>query len=121
MPEGIGAVKGLDENLRIQSRVALKLKSLRHLHGALDLETIEARPVFDGDELKDLKAEKRNRAKDIIEDFMIAANGVTARYLASKKFPSLRRVIRIPKRWDRIMELAAERGSTLPKFKFRPF
>ena len=115
MPQAIGAVNGLDENLRLQDRVAQKLKALRHAHGALDLETIEARPVFDGDELKDLEADKQNRAKDIIEDFMIAANGVTARYLASKKFPSLRRVVRTPKRWDRIVELAAERGSTLPK------
>jgi len=115
MPLGIGTVSGLDENLRLQDRVAQKLKALRHLHGALDLETIEARPVFDGDELKDLTADKKNRAKDIIEDFMIAANGVAARYLASKRFPSLRRVVRVPKRWDRIVELAAERGSTLPK------
>ena len=115
MPPGIGTVSGLDENLRLQDRVAQKLKALRHLHGALDLETIQARPVFDGDELKDLEADKKNRAKDIIEDFMIAANGVTARYLASKQFPSLRRVVRVPKRWDRIVELAAERGSTLPK------
>ncbi len=114
MPQGIGTVKGLDENIRLQDNVAQKLKSLRHLHGALDLETIEARPVFDGDELKDMEAEKKNRAKEIIEDFMIAANGVTARYLASKKFTSLRRVVRVPKRWDRIVELAAERGTTLP-------
>jgi exoribonuclease-2 len=62
-----------------------------------------------------MAAETRNRAKDIIEDFMIAANGVTARYLASKQLPSLRRVVRIPKRWDRIVELAAERGTTLPR------
>jgi exoribonuclease-2 len=115
MPQGIGAVSGLDDNLRLQDRVAQKLKALRHRNGALDLETIEARPVFDGDEIKDLEADKRNRAKDIIEDFMIAANGITARYLASKSFPSLRRVVRIPKRWDRIIELAAEQGSTLPK------
>ncbi len=115
MPPGIGTVSGLDENLRLQDRVAQKLKALRHLHGALDLETIEARPVFDGDELKDLEADEKNRAKAIIEDFMIAANGVTARYLASKQCPSLRRVVRIPKRWDRIVELAAERGATLPK------
>ena len=114
MPEGIGTVKGLDENLRLQDRAAQKLKALRHLHGALDLETIEARPVFDGDELKDFEAENRNRAKQIIEDFMIAVNGVTARYLASKKFTSVRRMVRTPKRWDRIIELAAERGSTLP-------
>lgn len=115
MPQGIGAVNGLDENLRLQNRVAQKLKALRHLNGALDLETIEARPVFDGDELKDLEADKRNKAKDIIEDYMIAANGVSARYLAAKQFPSLRRVVRTPKRWDRIIELAAERGSTLPR------
>ncbi len=115
MPPAIGTVKGLDENLRLQYRIAQKLKSLRHEHGALDLETIEARPVFDGDEIKGLEAEKRNSAKDIIEDFMITANGVTARYLADKKLPSLRRVVRTPKRWDRITELALERGFTLPK------
>jgi exoribonuclease-2 len=114
MPPAIGTVGGLDENLRLQDRVAQKLKALRHLNGALDLETIEARPVFAGDELQDLEEDKRNRAKDIIEDFMIAANGVTARYLAAKKFPSLRRVVRTPKRWSRIVELAAERGATLP-------
>ena len=110
MPPGIGTVSGLDENLRLQDRVAQKLKELRHLHGALDLETIEARPVFDGDELKDLEADNSNRAKDIIEDFMIAANGVTARYLASKQFPSLRRVVRIPKHWDRIVEPGRRAG-----------
>ncbi|MCX6145076.1 MAG: RNB domain-containing ribonuclease [Ignavibacteriales bacterium] len=115
MPQEIGIVKGLEENLRLQDSVAQKLKSLRHQHGALDLETIEANPVFDGDEIKDLKAERRNEAKDIIEDFMISANGVTARYLAAKKLPSLRRVVRTPKRWDRIVELALEQGFTLPK------
>jgi VacB/RNase II family 3'-5' exoribonuclease len=115
MPQEVGTLKGLDENLRLQDRLAQKLKTLRHLHGALDLETIEARPVFDGDKLKALEAEKKNRAKEIIEDFMIAVNGVTARYLASRKFPSMRRVVRTPKRWDRIIELAAEQGGALPK------
>jgi VacB/RNase II family 3'-5' exoribonuclease len=115
MPAAIGSVGGLAENLRLQDRVAQQLKALRHQHGALDLETIEARPVFDGDELKDLQPDMKNRAKDIIEDFMIAANGVSARYLADRKLPSLRRVVRVPKRWDRIVALAAERGTTLPK------
>ncbi|OHB63676.1 MAG: hypothetical protein A2Y76_10930 [Planctomycetes bacterium RBG_13_60_9] len=73
MPPGIGTVDGLDENLRLQDRVAQRSKALRHLHGALNLDTIEARPVFDGEKLKDLEAEGGNRAKDIIEDFMIAA------------------------------------------------
>ena len=115
MPQVIGTVNGLDENLRLQYRTAQKLKSLRHQHGALDLETIEARPVFEGDEIKDLEVEKRNSAKDIIEDFMITANGVTARYLAAKKVPSIRRIVRTPKRWDRIVEIALEQGFTLPK------
>jgi VacB/RNase II family 3'-5' exoribonuclease len=114
MPQDIGSVKGLVENIRLQDRVARKMKSLRHEHGALDLETIEARPVFDGDEIKDLEADRRNEAKDIIEDFMIGANGVTARYLVARNFPSLRRVVRTPKRWDRIIEIASEHGFKLP-------
>lgn len=114
IPHEISTVPGLDENLRLQDSVAQKLKVLRHLHGALNLETIEARPVFDGDELKNLKPETKNRAKEIIEDFMIAANGVTARYLASKKFTSIRRVVRSPKRWDRIVQIVAEHGGKLP-------
>jgi exoribonuclease-2 len=114
IPKEINNVKWLAENIKLQDVVAQKLKALRHQHGALDLETIETRPVFDGDELKDLKNDESNRAKDIIEDFMVAANGVSARYLESKKFASLRRVVREPKRWDRIIEVAAERGTKLP-------
>ena len=114
VPEAITAVNGLAENLRMQDRVAQSMKNLRHVHGALSFETVEARPIFDGDEIRDLEVEKRNRAKDIIEDFMIGANGVTARYLSSKQFPSIRRVVRTPKRWERIVELADEHGSKLP-------
>ena len=114
IPDAIAAVKGLDENLRVQDRGAQSLKNLRHLHGALSLETIEAKPVFDGDQIRGLEVEEKNRAKDIIEDFMIAANGVTARYLANRNFPSIRRVVRTPKRWDRIVGLAEEHGYKLP-------
>ena len=114
LPEGIAAVNGLDANLRVQDRVAQGLKNLRHVHGALSLETIEAKPVFDGDQIRDLEVERKNRAKELIEDFMIAANGVTARYLAAMKFPSIRRVVRTPRRWGRIVELAQEHGFKLP-------
>jgi exoribonuclease-2 len=113
-PGAIPDVLGLAENLRIQDRVAQQLKAFRHERGALDLETIEARPVFDGDVIRDLEAERRNRAKELIEDFMIAANGVTARYLNARKYPSLRRIVRSPKRWDRIVEVASRYGATLP-------
>ena len=115
VPEAIAAVKGLDENLRLQDRVAQSMKNFRHVHGALSLETIEAKPVFDGDQIRALEIEEKNRAKEIIEDFMIAANGVTARYLSAKKSPSIRRVVRTPKRWERIVEIAREHKFKLPE------
>ncbi len=114
VPEAVSAVNGLEENLRLQDKAAQGMKNLRYVNGALSFETIEARPVFDGDEIRDLEVEKKNRAKDIIEDFMIGVNGVTARYLSSRKFPSIRRVVRTPKRWERIVELADENGFKLP-------
>jgi exoribonuclease-2 len=114
MPSDISRVPGLAENIKLQDRVAQKLKELRYIHGALDFETIETIPVFDGETLSEMKLEKRNRAKDLIEDLMIATNGVTARFLTSKNFPSIRRVVHVPKQWDRIVELASEHGFKLP-------
>jgi VacB/RNase II family 3'-5' exoribonuclease len=114
IPEEIAAVQGLAENLQLQDQVAQSMKTLRHLHGALSLETIEAKPVFDGDQIRTLEIEEKNRAKEIIEDFMIAANGVTARYLSANGFPSIRRVVRTPKRWERIVEIAGEHKFGLP-------
>ncbi len=114
IPEAIAAVDGLAENLHLQDRTAQALKNFRHVRGALSLETIEAKPVFDGDSIRELAPMQKNQATEIIEDFMIAANGVTARFLASKKYPSIRRVVRIPKRWDRIVEIAAEHKYELP-------
>ena len=103
----------LAENLRVQDRVAQKLRSQRHKRGALELQTLEARPVFGGNEIQDLQVEETNRAKELIEDFMIAANDVTARFLHGKQVPSLRRVVRSPKRWDRIVEIAAQHNYQL--------
>ena len=113
-PAPVSAVRGMDEQLRVQDRVAQALRKRRHEHGALELETIQARAVFDGDVLADLRPDEPNRAKALIEDLMIAANGVTARYLDGHGFPSLRRVLRTPKRWERIVELAAGLGERLP-------
>ena len=113
-PAAISAVAGLAENLRLQHRVAGQLAALRHQSGALSLETFQTRPVFDGGILTGLEADKSNSAERLIEDLMVAANGVTARYLAARHFPSIRRVVRVPKSWNRIVELAAEHGTTLP-------
>ncbi|MBZ5589058.1 MAG: RNB domain-containing ribonuclease [Acidobacteriia bacterium] len=114
VPPALAAVPGLDANLRTQDEMAQALREVRHEHGALDLQTMETRPVFEADEIRDLKPEERNRAKDLIEDLMVAANGVTARFLEAKGVPSLRRVVRTPKRWDRIVEVAAHLGAPLP-------
>ncbi|MGE5222557.1 MAG: ribonuclease catalytic domain-containing protein, partial [Omnitrophica WOR_2 bacterium] len=114
VPEPAAVVNGLAESLRLQDQAAQKMKKLRHEHGALSLETIEARPVFDCDEIRDLEIEKKNRAKELIEDFMIAANGVTARYLSARNLPSIRRIVRTPKRWERMVEIAREHGFKLP-------
>jgi VacB/RNase II family 3'-5' exoribonuclease len=113
-PSRVSSVQGMEEQLRIQDGAAQAMKSMRHEHGALSLETIEARAVFDGDVVSDLRPDEKNRARVLIEDFMIAANGAIARYLDGKRFPSLRRVLRSPQRWDRIVELAAGFGERLP-------
>jgi exoribonuclease-2 len=114
VPARIPEIAGLDENIRLQDRIAQQLVARRHGHGALSLETTEAKTVFDGDVLSDLDVDRKNRAQQIIEDFMIATNGVTATYLDSKGLPSLRRVLRSPERWDRIVQLASGFGDRLP-------
>jgi exoribonuclease-2 len=114
-PAAVAAVPGLDAALRLQDRVALAMRRKRQEHGALRLETIEARPVYENDRLVDMKPDQRNRAKDLIEDFMIAANVSTARFLSDKGYPTIRRVLVVPRRWDRIVYLAAEYGTKLPR------
>ncbi len=114
LPAPAAKVAGLDEQLKMQDAVAQRLRALRYQHGALGLETIQARAVFDGELITGLEADHPNRAKQLIEDFMIAANGCIAEFLEAKKLPSLRRVVRTPKRWDRIVELASRYQETLP-------
>ena len=113
-PKRIGEVPGLDENLRLQDRMAQCLTGRRHQHGALSLESREVQAVFAGDALAALELDQVNRATQLIEEFMVAANAITATYLAKNNFPSLRRVLRDPERWARIVQLAADLKETLP-------
>ena len=114
MPAPIAAVSGLEAVVRLQDKIAQKMKALRHQHGALTLQTIESHAVFVGDALSALRVDDPNRAKELIEDFMIAANGVTARFLEARRLPSLRRVLKTPERWPRIVALAADLHEALP-------
>ena len=114
MPERIGRTPGVEEQVRMQDEVAQALKEVRHEQGALVLQSTEARPVFDGGTLVDLLPQEPSRSKELIENLMVAANGATARFLAEKGLPSLRRVVREPARWARIVAVAAEYGEALP-------
>jgi len=103
------------DQLKLQDKVAQRLRQVRHARGALELETIEARPVTDEHgHVIDLAVIHKNRARELIEDLMIAANGATARYLEGRGLSSIRRIVRAPKRWDRIVELARGLGTELP-------
>ena len=113
-PEKLARVEGLADSLRLQDRTADRMRDLRHEQGALDLETIEARPVIRDGKVVELRQNKRNNARLLIEDFMIAANGTTARFLSKHGLPSIRRVVRSPERWDRIERIAEDRGERLP-------
>ncbi len=113
-PAPLEAVPGLHEQVRLQSRVAQSMRTVRFERGALALETIQAEPVFDGDVLSDLLQSTGNIAKQLIEDFMIGANGVTVTFLAKRGFPSIRRVLPPPERWSRIVDLAAALDEILP-------
>ena len=114
-PARVAASPALAENLRLQDRVAQQLVQLRKRRGSLSLETIQAKAVFAGDSVASLAASHPNRGTQLIEEFMIAANGATATFLTGKKFPTLRRVLRSPERWARLVQLAAGLGTKLPE------
>jgi VacB/RNase II family 3'-5' exoribonuclease len=112
-PRGLEA-PGLQNQVRLQDQIAQSLGRVRHAQGALTLETIQTSAVFDGEVLRDLLPNRNNRAHELIENVMVAANGVAARWLQSKGLPSIRRVLRTPEHWDRIVALAGEHGGHLP-------
>jgi len=114
MPPAMAAAPGVDAQIRLQDRVARTLCERRHEHGALDLEVIEPRPIVRDGNVVDLALQTHTRATQLIEDFMIAANGVMAEFLESHKLPVLRRIVREPERWPRIVEIALGLGDRLP-------
>jgi VacB/RNase II family 3'-5' exoribonuclease len=102
------------EQVRLQDEAAQRLRRRRIEHGALQFESVEARAVAKDGQVVDLVVTHKNRARELIEDLMIAANGATARWLEERRVASIRRVVRKPKRWDRIIMLAAEYAHVLP-------
>lgn len=114
IPEKIAKTTGLDEQLRMQDQIAQVMRTVRYRHGALDLEIIEPEVELSDGRVVDLRQARQNRAQKLIEDFMIAANGVASQYLAKQGWPALRRVVRSPDRWDRIQKVAEGFAERLP-------
>jgi ribonuclease R len=114
VPSVIATMPGLEEQLWLQDRTASLLKSLRRQAGALEFDTVEASAVGQNGKVQSITVTRKNRARDLIEDFMIAANVAIAQYLADQQRSAIRRVVRVPRRWERIVALAATFGATLP-------
>ncbi|MEI7855891.1 MAG: RNB domain-containing ribonuclease [Methanomicrobiales archaeon] len=114
VPDTIRKVDGLEAQVRLQHEAALRLKKSRTEQGALELETIEAEPVVEDGTVKDLIIQEKNLARNLIEEFMVAANGTTVAFLGNAGIPMIQRIVRIPKHWDGIVLTAAVYGEDLP-------
>lgn len=114
LPEKVSSSPELQEQLKLQDAAAQKLREQRFRHGALNIESIEVKPIMSDDQVTGITNQEKNRASNLIEEFMIGANEVMARMLKAKKISSIRRVVKTPERWDRIVALAAEHGGHLP-------
>ncbi len=113
-PPKVAANADLAAQLKLQDTAARRMSGSRFQHGALDLETIETRPVVLGEDAVEVRKLEKNRATSLIEEFMVAANGVIARTFLDAGIASIRRIVRTPQRWSRIVDLAANLGATLP-------
>ncbi len=114
-PAKIAASAELTAQVKLQDTAAQRMVGGRFQHGALDLESIETRPLMLAGQAVEIVRLEKNRATSLIEEFMVAANGVIARTFEDAGVASIRRIVRTPKRWDRIVELAAGLGTTLPE------
>jgi exoribonuclease-2 len=114
IPPAVARVPGMEAQLRLQQEICERLRGIRKQQGSLTFGTIEAMPVVEDGEVKDLTISRHNVAEDIIESFMVAANVAMAKFLKEAGSLSIRRVVRVPKRWDRIQVIASQFGVNLP-------
>ncbi len=113
-PEALAKVNGMAEQLQIQDKTAQVIRKRRRAQGSLDLEIFEPKAIFEGERVVGIVQQVQNRGRQLIEEFMIATNECTAKFLAAQGHSSLRRVVRSPEKWLRIVELAKRYGESLP-------
>ncbi|MDD1696059.1 MAG: RNB domain-containing ribonuclease [Methanoregula sp.] len=114
IPRSVRDLPGLEDQIKLQNDTAHLLKRNRMDKGALDLETIEANAVVAQGVVKDLVVQKKNMARSIIEELMVAANGTMVDYLGKAGTSMIQRVVRTPKYWGEIVLTAAKYGEKLP-------
>ena len=114
VPEKVSSTPGLEEQVWLQDRVASLLKGQREKAGALEFDTVEATATGTNGKVEAITVTRKNRARDLIEDFMIAANVAIAQFMAEQQRSAIRRVVRVPRRWNRIVDIAKSYGTTLP-------
>lgn len=114
IPDSISSIAGLEDQLLLQDKIAQAIKAARQRNGAMEFDSIETKPVFKEQQVIEIALRQRNRAHQLIENFMIAANGVMVNFLRSKNSPVIQRVVKTPERWERICEIAIEHGDNLP-------
>ena len=114
LPSAAAAVSGLEQQLRMQDEVAQRLRARRRADGALEFETMQPRAVYEGERVVAIRQQAQNRARQLIEELMIATNRATAQFLAEHGAASLRRVVRSPERWALIVAEARKYGEALP-------
>src|SRR5882762_5806627 len=114
MPARIAAVPGMAEQLKLQMTVSTKLREWRKRQGTLAFARPEVVPVVENGQVKDLKVAQHTVAEDIIESFMVAANVAMAQFLKEQGSLCIRRVVKTPRRWERIVAIGAQYGAQLP-------
>jgi exoribonuclease-2 len=114
LPQSAKQIAGIDDQLRTQDELAQKLRVLRHEKGSLEFDLFQPRALFDGEKMTNIRQQIQNRARQLIEELMIATNGCTSRFLSKQGIHSMRRVVRSPERWLKIVEVALKYGTRLP-------
>jgi exoribonuclease II len=113
-PAALSRMRGLDAQVRQQDEIAQRLQREREECGALDFDRTELKPLVDDSGVRELTTERPNRAKKLIENFMVASNGAVVKFLSARGVPSIRRIVREPERWARIVDIASQHGGSLP-------
>jgi VacB/RNase II family 3'-5' exoribonuclease len=114
MPAKVAASVELQAQLQLQNEAAHLLRAARDRMGALTFDRAELQATVEDGKVRSVEGRRANTASRLIEDFMIGANEGMAQALRAAGVASIRRIVKVPERWPRMVELAAHFGDHLP-------